>query len=171
MAPWLFGRQYQAAVDPPERMAVYSSMERGALQQSRVRDLETGSEASLSFALYEQRFSRDGRLIAGESRDHELLVCEVSGRCRPLTPKSSHGLTALGWSGDGTRLFFLRHTNKRLWGELTSIGVDGSAEKVHGLAGPFEHDFQMSMDVSPRDEAVFALCREGPYELWMAKLH
>ena len=39
---------------------------------------------------------------------------------------------------------------------------------MHGLVGPFEHDFQMSMDVSPRDEVVFRLSREGPHELWMA---
>ncbi|MGH8637877.1 MAG: TolB family protein [Burkholderiales bacterium] len=171
IAPWSFGHQYQAAVDRRERMAVYSSVEHGALQQSRVRYLETGSETTLPFALYEQRFSRDGRLIAGESRDHELLICEASGRCRPLTPKAGHGLTALAWSGDGTRLYFLRHTSKRVWGELTSISVDGAAAKMHGLVGPFEHDFQMSMDVSPRDEVVFALCREAPHELWMAKLH
>ena len=158
-------------MDHRELMAIYSSVERGALQQSRVRDLKTGSETRLPFALYEQRFSRDGRWIAGESRDHELLVCQVSGRCLPLTPKAGHGLTALAWSGDNTRLFFLRHTSQRLWGELTSISVDGSTAKVHGLVGPFEHDFQMSMDVSPRDEVVFAVCREGPHELWMAKLH
>jgi Tol biopolymer transport system component len=171
VAPWSFRHQYQAAVDRRERMAVYSFVEHGALRHSRVRDLSTGSEAALPFALYEQRFSRDGRLIAGESRDHELLVCEVSGRCRPLTPKAGHGLTALAWSGDSTRLFFLRHTSKRLWGELTSISLDGGAAKVHGLVGPFEHIFQMSMDVSPSDDVVFALCREGPHELWMAKLH
>jgi hypothetical protein len=170
IAPWSFGHQYQAAVDRRERMAVYSSVEGGALQQSRVRDLITGSETRLPFALYEQRFSRDGRLIAGESRDHELLVCEVSGRCRSLIPKAGRGLTALAWSADSTRLFFLRHTSKRLWGELTSIGVEGGAEKLHGLVGPFEHDFQMFMDVSPRNEIVFALCREGPYELWTATL-
>ena len=40
VAPWSFGHQYQAAVDRRDRMAVYSSVERGALQQSRVRDLE-----------------------------------------------------------------------------------------------------------------------------------
>ena len=170
IAPWSFGHQFQAAVDRRERMAVYSSVEHGALQQSRVRDLETGSETGLPFALFEQRFSRDGRLIAGESRDHELLICEVSGGCRPLTPKAGHGLTALAWSADSTRLMFLRHTSKRVWGELTSIGVDGGAETVHGLVGPFEHDFQMFMDVSPRDEIVFALCREAPYELWTATL-
>lgn len=170
IAPWSLGHQFQAAVDRRERMAVYSSVEHGALQQSRVRDLETGSETGLPFALYEQRFSRDGRLIAGESRDHELLICEVSGGCRPLTPKAGHGLTALAWSADSTRLMFLRHTSKRVWGELVSIGVGGGAETLHGLVGPFEHDFQMFMDVSPRDDIVFALCREAPYELWTATL-
>jgi Tol biopolymer transport system component len=144
VAPWSFRQQYQAAVDPRERLAIYSFVEHGVLQHSRVRDLSTGSEAALPFALYEQRFSRDGRLIAGESRDHELLICEVRGRCRPLTPKARHGLTALAWSGDSTRLLFLRHTSQRLWGELTSIGVEGGTAKMHGLVGPFEHDFQCS---------------------------
>jgi Tol biopolymer transport system component len=171
VAPWSFRHQYQATVDRRERMAVYSAREHGALRHSRVRDLSTGSEAALPFALYEQRFSQDGRLIAGESRDHELLICGMTGRCRPLTPKAGRGLTALAWSGDSTRLWFLRHTSRRLWGELTSISVEGGAEKMHGLVGPFEHDFQMSMDVSPRDEVVYALCRKGPHELWMARLH
>jgi Tol biopolymer transport system component len=170
VAPWSFRHQFQAAVDRREGRAVYSSVEHGALQQSRVRDLDTGSDTGLPFALYEQRFSPDGSLIAGESRDHELLVCQVSGGCRPLTPKAGRGLTALAWSADSTRLIFLRHTSKRVWGELMSIGVDGGAEKRHGLVGPFEHDFQMFMDVSPRDEIVFALCRESPYELWTATL-
>jgi Tol biopolymer transport system component len=170
VAPWAFAHQYQAAVDRRQRMAVYSSVEHGALQQSRARDLDTGSDTGLGFALYEQRFSRDGRLIAGESRDHELLVCELSGGCRSLTPKSERGLTAPAWSSDDTRLLFLRHTSKRVWGELTSISVDGGGEKSHGLVGPFEHDFQMFMDVSPRDEIVFARCREGAYELWGATL-
>jgi hypothetical protein len=62
-------------------------VENGQLQQSRARDLETDSETPLPFALYEQRFSRDGRLIAGESRDHEVVVCERTGaparRSRP----------------------------------------------------------------------------------------
>ena len=171
IAPWSFGRQYQAAVEPLERTVVYSSVENGDLRQSRVRDLKTGAERAFPFALYEQRFSRDGRLIAGESRAHEVFVCEsASSRCRPVTVKNEGALTALAWSGDGTRLFFLRHTSARVWGELTSVGLDGGAVEVHGLIGPFERDFQMSMDVSARDEIVFAICREGPYELWAARL-
>jgi hypothetical protein len=171
VAPWSVRRHHQAAVEPRERTVVYSSVEDGHLRQSRARDLETGSERALPFALYEQRFSRDGRLIGGESRDHEVLVCESdSGRCRPLAPKNDRSLTALSWSGDGTRLFFLRHTSARVWGELTSVSVTGGALKVHGLLGPFESDFLMSMDASPRDEIVFAICREAPHELWAARL-
>ncbi len=171
IAQWSYGRHFQAAVEPRERRVVYSSVENGSLRQSRVRDLDTGSEAGLPFGLYEQRFSRDGRQIAGESRAHELVVCgSDSGRCRTLTPRDDRALTELAWSGDGSRLFFLRHTRARVWGELTSIAVDGGAVKVHGLLGPFEHDFLMSIDVSPRDEVVFPICRDSPHELWAARL-
>ena len=171
VAPWSFGRQYQAAVEPRQRRAVYSSIENGSLRQSRVRDLETGADAALPFALYEQRFSRDGRLIAGESGGHELLVCgSENGQCRTLTPKHDRALTTVAWSGDGRRIFFLRHTSARVWGELTSVAADGGPVEVHGLVGPFEQDFMLSIDASPRDEIVFAACREGPHELWAARL-
>jgi hypothetical protein len=49
-------------------MIIYSSVAQGRLQQSRVRAFDTTRETALPFALFEQRFSRDGRLIAGESR-------------------------------------------------------------------------------------------------------
>jgi len=58
-----------------------------------------------------------------------------------------------------------------VFGELTSVSVDGSVVKTYGPIGPFQHRYLMSMDVSPRDEVVLALCREGPHELWRAKLH
>jgi Tol biopolymer transport system component len=171
IAPWAFGRHFQAAIDPRERHVVYSLVQNGNLQQSRIRDLESGAESALPVALYEQRFSRDGRLIAGESHDHALVVCErASGQCRALTPKHDRPLTTLAWSGDGTQIFFLRHTSGRVWGELTSVAVDGGAIRVHGPVGPFERDFQMSMDVSPRGEIVFPISREGPHELWLARL-
>ena len=171
IAPWSFGRQFQAAVEPRGRAVVYSAVERGNLRQSRVRDVKTGSDSALPFALYEQRFSRDGRWIAGESRDHEVVVCESeNGRCRALIPKHIRSPTALAWSGDDRRLFFLRHTSARVWGELTSVDVDAGTVKVHGLVGPFERDYQMFMDASPRDEIVYTICREAPHELWVATL-
>ena len=170
IAPWSFRRQYQAAVDPRGRMIIYSSVAQEGLQQSRVRDIETARETALPFALFEQRYSRNGRLIAGESHDHEVVVCEIEESCRTLTSKAERSLTALAWSGDDTRLFFLRYTGARTSGELTSVSVDGGATKVHGVIGPFQRDFQVSMDVSPQHEVVYARYREGPQELWMAKL-
>jgi len=171
IAPWSLRRQLAAEVDPRGRLAVYSAVDQGDLQESRARDLDSGQETALPFALYAQRFSRDGRWIAGESRDGEVVVCEVSsGRCRALTSKNDNGLTGLTWSADDTRLFFLRPTPARVFGELTSVGVTAGEAKTYGPVGPFEQRFVMSMDVSPRDEAVFVLCYESPHELWMARL-
>jgi hypothetical protein len=88
-----------------------------------------------------------------------------------LTPKDAHGLAAVAWSGDGTRLFLLRHTKAQVFGELASVGVDTGVVTTYGPIGPFQHRYLMSMDASPRDEVVFTLCREGPHELWRATLH
>jgi Tol biopolymer transport system component len=171
IAPWSWGRERAAAVDPRGRVALYSAMDRGLVQYSRSRDLENGQETTLPVALYGVRFSRDGRWIAGASNQGEIVVCEVSvSRCRPLTAKNEYGVPALAWSGDGTRLFFLRHTNARILGELMSVGVGGAVAQTHGPIGPFQHPFLLWMDASPSDEIVFAICREGPHELWMAKL-
>jgi hypothetical protein len=59
----------------------------------------------------------------------------------------------------------------QVFGELASVTVDGGVVKTHGPIGPFQHRYLMSMDASPRDEIVLALCREGPHELWLARLH
>jgi len=171
IAPWSFRRQRGAEVDPRGRTAIYSAIDQGYLQHSRARDLQTGQETTLPFALYEHRFSPDGQSIAGESRDGELVLCKISTAvCRPLTPKDDNGVTGLAWSADGRQLFFLRPTTARVFGELTSVTIEGGETKTYGPIGPFQHRFQMSMDVSPRDEIVFASCREGSHELWMAKL-
>jgi hypothetical protein len=171
IAPWSWSQQRAAAVDLREREAVYSVMDRGLVQHSRARDLESGRETTLPVALYALRFSRDGRWIAGGSNEGEIVVCEISvSRCRPLTPKNEFGVPAVAWSGDGTRVFFLRHTSARILGELLSVRVEGGVAQSHGPIGPFQQPFLLSMDASPRDEIVFALCRESPYELWMAKL-
>jgi hypothetical protein len=171
IAPWSWSRQPFADVDARGRTAIHSVLDRGQLQASRLRDLGSGTETTLPFALYLHRYSRDGRWVAGESRDGEAVVCDVaSGRCRTLTPKDEHGLAAVGWSGDGTRLFLLHHTTAQVFGELVSVSVEGGVVTTHGRIGPFQHRYLMSMDVSPRDDIVAALCREGPHELWLARL-
>jgi len=171
IAPWSWSRQQAAAVDPRGRVALYSLMERSRVQQSRLRDLESGQESALPVALYLLRFSRDGRWLAGASNEGEVVVCEASvSRCRPLTQKNDQGIPALAWSGDGRRVFFLRHTNARILGELMSVDIEDGVAQTHGPIGPFQQPFLLWMDVSPRDEIVFALCREGPHELWKATL-
>ena len=83
----------------------------------------------------------------------------------------SRSVRTLHRSGDGTRLFLLRHTKEQEIGELASVSVEGGVLKMHGPIGPFQHRYLMSMDASPRDEIVFARYREGPHELWLARLH
>ncbi len=170
LAPWSYRLQYGAAVDPDGRTAVYTAVDGGALH-SRLRELDTGRETNLPFAMYEHRFSRDGRWLAGESRDGELMLCRVSSdHCETLTSKQPFGLMSPAWSGDGSRLFFVRHTSAGIFGEVMSVGVHGGEVKMHGTIGPFQHRIQVSMGVSPNDEIVFAGFNEGRQELWMAKL-
>ena len=170
IAPWSFRRQYGAAVDPEGRTAVYTAVDGGPIH-SRLRELDTGRDTPLPFDMYEHRFSRDGRWLVGESRDGALTLCEVSnGRCEPLTPDQPFGLISPGWSGDGSRLFFVRHTSAGIFGEVMSVGVHGGEPTMHGTIGPFQHRIQVNMGVSPQDEIVFAPFSEGRQELWMAKL-
>lgn len=169
LAAWSWRRESEAAVDPHDRLILYSLVAQGRLRGSWVRDLESGLERTLPFAMWGQRFSRDARFIAGESRDHEVLVCEIAGNCRRLTPKSERSVVAVAWSGDGKRLFFVRMSSTPGRGDLRSVRVEGGREESHGPIGPFR-PYAMFMDVSPRDEIVFAPYQEAPHELWMAKL-
>jgi hypothetical protein len=63
----------------------------------------------------------------------------------------------------------VRFSSTPSWGDLRSIRVEGGREEAYGPIGPFR-DYAMFIDVSPRDEIVFAPYQEGPHELWMAKL-
>jgi Tol biopolymer transport system component len=171
IAPWSSRREYGAVVDPDGRVAVYAAVDRGVLQHSRLRELDTGRETTLPFAMYEHRFSRDGRWIAGESRDGEVLLCGVSsGRCETLTPKHPFGLISFFWSANDARLFYVRHTSAGIFGDLMSVGVHGGEVTNHGTIGPFQHRTQVTMGMSSRNEIVFAPFNEGRQELWMAKL-
>src|SRR4030095_13298468 len=157
IAPWSYRRQYGAAVDPDGRVAVYAAIDRGGVQHSRLPELASGREPTLPFAMSEPRFSHDGRWIAGESRDGEVLLCGVSSlRCEPLTAKHPFGLISLAWSADGARLFYVRHTSAGLFRDLMPVGVHGGDERTHGTIGPFQHQIQVTMGMSPRDEIVFA---------------
>ena len=77
IAPWSWSREQAAAVDPRGREALYSAMDRGLVQYSRARDLESGQETTLPVPCTALRFSRDGRWIAGGSNEGEIVVCEI----------------------------------------------------------------------------------------------
>jgi hypothetical protein len=53
--------------------------------------------------------------------------------------------------------------DSRLW-------TDTGAELRRATGAERQASNSIAIDVSPRDEIVFALAREGPHELWMAKL-
>jgi hypothetical protein len=166
---WTWAREHEASTDPSSRRVVYSVLDQGRLRETRIRHLDDGRETPLPVAVFQAHFSRDGRFIAGESRDQEVIVCEIGGSCRVLTDKLERGLTAIAWSRDGTRIFYLQRTPREGWGELQSVGVDGRTPQTHGpvgLLGPLV----MYIGISPRDEIVFAPYVEGPHELWMLEL-
>ena len=169
IADWRWDREHEASTDPSSERIVYSILEQGRLRETRVRGLDDPHETTLAMAMFEPQFSRDGRRIAGESRDQAVAVCEIRGECRAVTPKIERGLTSIGWSADGARIFYLQRTDRPGWGELKSIGVDGSTPRTHGTFGPLR-PYEMYIGVSPRDEIAFAPYREGPHELWMAQL-
>lgn len=170
IAPWSYRREYGAAVDPEGRTAVYSAVD-GDVLRSQLRELDTGRETTLPFAMYEHRFSRDGRLVTGESRNGALMLCEVSSRrCDALTADQPFGFNSPDWSADGSRLFFLRHTSAGIFGEVMSVGVHGGEPTMHATIGPFQHRIHVNMGVSPHDEVVFAPFSEGRQELWMGTL-
>ena len=169
VAEWRWDRELEASSDPSSDRIAYAVLEGGRLRETRVRRLGDSAETTLATPLFGPQFSRDGRLIAGESRDHEVTLCEIGGACRALTPKLEHGLASIAWSGDGTRIFYLARAAKADWGELKSISVDGTGGQAHGSFGPVP-SYMLSIGVSPRDQIVFAPYREGPHELWIARL-
>jgi hypothetical protein len=169
VAKWSWDREHEASSDPSSDRIAYAVVDGGRLRETRVRRLGDSAETTLATPVFGPQFSRDGRLIAGESRDHELTLCEIGGSCRPLTPKLEGGLASIAWSGDGTRIFYLSRGEKADWAELKSISVAGTRGQTHGSFGPIP-SYMMSIGVSPHDEIVFAPYREGPHELWIARL-
>jgi Tol biopolymer transport system component len=171
IAPWTWEHEHEAATDPSSRRIAYAVVEHGRLRETRIRRLDDGQEITLPVAVFEPAFSRDGRFIAGESRDQQVTVCEIGGggNCRAITEKLERGVRGFAWSRDGARVFCLLRTSREGWGELTSLSVDGHTQQTHGSLGPIG-PLVMGIGVSPRDEVVFAPYVESPHELWMLKL-
>ena len=61
VAPWSWSRQPFADVDAHGRTAVHSVIDRGQLHESRLRNLESGAETTLPFALYLPTYAATAR--------------------------------------------------------------------------------------------------------------
>ena len=116
IARWTWEREHEASSDPHLAGSRYSVLEQGRLHETRVRRLDDGLEIPCR-RRFEPQFSRDGRFIAGESPDQEVTVCEIGGGCRAITERLERGVTAIAWSRDGARVFYLQRTNQEGWGE------------------------------------------------------
>jgi Tol biopolymer transport system component len=169
IARWTWEREHEASTDPSSRRIAYAVIDQGRLRETRIRHLDDDREMTLPIAVFQPRFSRDGRFIAGASRDHEVTVCEIGAGCRAISERLEPGLAEIAWSGDGTHIFYLQRARQEGWGELKSMSVDGRKQRTHGSFGPVG-PLVMSIGASPRDEIVFAPYVESPHELWMLKL-
>jgi len=169
IARWTWDHEHEASSDPSSRRIAYSVVEQGRLRETRIRRLDDGRETTLPVAVFGPQFSRDGRFIAGQSRDQHVTVCEIGGGCRAITERLERGVTGIAWSGDGARVFYLQPTSREGGGELKSTSVDGRLQHSHGSFGPIG-PLVMDIGVSPRDEIIFAPYVESPHELWMLKL-
>ncbi len=170
VAPWAYGSQNWAQVDPFGRMGVYTAVGPKGPHSTLLRDLATGKERPLALALTRLRWSPDGQSILGESRSRQagesrVAICRIpENQCTELAP----GLTPK-WSADGTRIYFLRAAERVGRFHLWSAARDGSAQRRIGTLGPFRAD-GIHFDVSPDGHVVWAPVRSGRQELWLAEV-
>jgi Tol biopolymer transport system component len=165
IAPWVWGTQNWAQVDPSGREAVYTLRERNAPKAAIVRNLATGQERALGMAITRAQWSRDGQLLLGSTHDDRVAICPASGGECALVTRGHHAR----WSADNTRIYFLRSRGNSGWFELWSASRDGSGEKSIALLGPFR-SFLVHFDVSKRGHIVWAPFHEGRQELWLTEL-
>ena len=130
-----------------------------------MRDLATGQEKSVVEAISRPQWSRDGQFLLGSTPGDRIVVCPAaSGACKMITrgnrPK---------WSGDGSRIYFLRATQSRELFEPWSASHDGSDEKKIARLGPFSLE-TVHFDVSANGQVVWTPFRQGRQELWLAEI-
>ena len=86
IAPWSHGRQNGAAVDPAGRVAVYAAVDRGLLQHSRLRELDSGRETTLP----SQCTSLDSRATVDGSPENLATAKSCSAVCPAAVASRSH---------------------------------------------------------------------------------
>lgn len=166
-----FEWQAQNAVEfaPDGKHIVYTRQGSNPEQEATlIRDLATGQERALTPHLHYARFSRDGNWIAGTRHDSRVVVCSVGDlRCQPVG--TTDWLSTVAWSGDDSRVYFLRGATRTATQELWSVGVVSRDERKHAEIGPFR-GIDRYFDVSPAGEIVWAPFTAGRSELWAAMI-
>lgn len=169
---WAWGTHNAARTDPSGRLAVYTRMEKGAPMETRVRDLDTGSERSLPRILRYPRWSRDGGSVIGsdvsdsQSRlSGPLRECFLeTGECRTLGPEGYMP----AFSADGSRIYFLRFGAGRDEREVWVAPREGGEAEFVAALSPL-HPINTFFDVSPEGELLYVRFHAGAQELWVTE--
>jgi Tol biopolymer transport system component/DNA-binding winged helix-turn-helix (wHTH) protein len=169
---WAWGTHNAARTDPSGRLAVYTWMEKGAPMETRVQDLDTGSERSLPRILRYPRWSRDGGSVIGsdvsdsQSRlSGPLRECFLdTGECRRLGPEGYMP----AFSADGSRIYFLRFGTGRDEREVWAAPREGGEAEFVATLSPL-HPINTFFDVSPEGELLYVRFHAGAQELWVTE--
>ena len=152
--------------DPTGQFMAYTFNRPSSESQTIVRDLASNAERVIpGAAVRYPHWSRDGRQLAGWRNDGTIALCDVAGpSCRTLT----EGYLP-AWSGDGSRLYFLRavQTEPRTMHEVWSVRPDGTDLQMHRRIGGFR-PIDLFFDVSRNNQLAWATHRPGRRELWAA---
>jgi Tol biopolymer transport system component/DNA-binding winged helix-turn-helix (wHTH) protein len=167
---WRWRTHNAAQVDPGGKRVVYSTVEKGKVAATLVREIETGEEIVFHRTLDGARWAQDGKLIVGvdltsarpDSVFGDIAVCSVeSGACRTVATRGAGPI----WSGDGSRIYFERWKSidsREVW----AVSTDGENEKLiveRRHVDPIAAFF----DVSKTGQVVYVQFKQGQHELWM----
>lgn len=135
-----------------------------------IKEVASGIERELPQPpLHYPRFSRDGQWVAGSRRDG-IAVCPFDGgACRLVVEDLKSVTTPVAWSGDGSRIYFMRGASPVAPQELWSVALDGRGRSKHREIGPFR-GIDRFFDVSIDGDITWAPFVEGRRELWSATM-
>jgi Tol biopolymer transport system component/DNA-binding winged helix-turn-helix (wHTH) protein len=165
---WTWETQNGARVDPAGRRIIYSTLDRGVVAQTMIRDIASGNETAFTMPLRNPQWSPDGRFVAGvdvsgtQPPMGHITICAVDGgQCRRI----ARGAIPR-WSIDGERLYFLRAAESAEDRALWSISIDGTQEtRLTELRSYNPID---AYDVSATGDVVWVQQRRGRSEVWLA---
>ncbi len=168
LLPFQWEKQNALEVDSLGTRIVYTLAE-SKEAATIIRHLATGDERKLQAPrVLFPRFAHDGTRIAGSTDQGYLVVCRLSDlRCEPSA--AIDWTTNVAWSGDDSRIYFLRGQDRGSPQQVWSYGVDTGDERRHGEIGPFR-GIDRFFDLSPSGEIVWAPFSAGRSEMWAATI-